>query len=479
MRIFMHANTVENQIRAIRNRVTSPVPQPTAFGRAMTARGIDWVIACLHPCTRWEYDRFYTDYPALKKKRYAEALERVLAKPVTKRIARITAFVKPDKLSAVGKIDPDPRAIQFRDPEYCVLLASSLKPLEEQLYRMVLNHPCIKTKTRSVGKGLNQVERAQLLIKKQQSFESPVVLSLDMSRFDKHVSESQLRQEHRVYLTLCKGNPHLRKLLTWQVYNDCFTTSGIRYTTTGRRMSGDMNTALGNCIIMIAMVVAMFEYLEIVGDILDDGDDCLVILEEADLSRFQSNATRLCLEMGHELKIENVARRLVDVEWCQSKPIHTSRGWKFVRNPIKVLNCSLINPKWLAYNRKQRLAHLAGLGKCELVLSSGVPVLWEFARALIRNSRGAEAQFDENCGTWARVQREGKLYTRNGYEQEISYEARRSFEDAFGISIAKQELWEEALRTWEIVVDGEEPVGPTILSDWSINHDWANESPLG
>jgi len=119
---------------------------------------------------------FALDYPRRKRERYEKAVADVLQDGLTRRDAGVTMFIKCEKMNPV-KINPDPRAIQFRDPKYCVVLASYLKPIERYLYALRL--PGITaTGSRVVGKGMNQVERASALLKKVSAFCCAVILSL-------------------------------------------------------------------------------------------------------------------------------------------------------------------------------------------------------------------------------------------------------------------------------------------------------------
>jgi len=241
-------------------------------------------------------------------------------------------------------------------------------------------------------------------------------------------------------------------------------------------MSGDMNTALGNCILMIAMVLAMFKALNIIGDILDDGDDCLVILESEDVEQFCNNASQLALEFGMELKIENVANEMVDVEWCQCHPIPVANTWKFIRNPYKIFNTSLVSSKWVHMTPHQRLQHLRAIGECELVLNNGVPVLESYAHALIRNSRGVEASETLDEGDYRRMMRELK---RKEEQLPITFESRCAFERAFGIRVEIQLLMEDALDSWEFELTGEETWPCPVTAQWDPTDGWGAHSPLG
>jgi hypothetical protein len=447
---FAHHDCIHNQIISVHNRVCGVVPHPSGHGIMLMRMGAKFIKYALPKTEQEELGLFFQKYTGNKFLRYQRALDNLLKNGLVKSGAGCSMFVKCEKLDPV-KINPDTRAIQFREAEYCVALASFLKPMEHLLYSLKLTTPHIRTRTRVVGKGLNQVERASLLIKKMEAFDNPRVISLDCKRFDQHVSYEALQVEHSVYLA-SNPDPWFRQLLSWQLLNTVRSSLGMKYVTRGKRMSGDMNTALGNCVQMIAMVVGVMEWLEVDFDLLDDGDDCLLFVEATDLPLVQAQLPLYFLLMGHELKVESVASELTEVEWCQSKPVFDGQKWKFVRNPFKVMSCALVGTRWNIGSERVRLEYLAGIAQCELVLNSGVPVLQEFAKALLRNSKDAHPRYDRNSGEWWRYVRE----LRYVGPQEIAFDSRISFAKAFGVSVEEQLHYERVLAAWNF------EVGPLI-----------------
>lgn len=235
-------------------------------------------------------------------------------------------------------------------------------------------------------------------------------------------------------------------------------------------MSGDMNTALGNCVIMICMVLAFMRQLGIPHwDMFDDGDDCLLIIESSDLEIVLASVKDCFLSFGHEAKIEKVAHTMSSVSWCQSSPIEWARGkWKFVRDPWKTMSCDLIGTKWkTSPNGRKRL--LATIGLCELALNIGSPILQEYALALMRSSEGAKYytngdMFQQSIAI--RAQREAKAFGIRHKDAlmtslarlkpaPITWEARLSFSEAFGIPIERQLDVEAALRGWKVELSGD------------------------
>lgn len=248
---FMHHDCQHNQVIALHNRVLGAVPLPTPEGLAALrkqAKAIGKLLPKVGPRGWYAMPNSYTGN---KRAKYIQAVERVLDGGLLRKDAGVKMFVKGEKLNP-KKNNPDPRAIQFRDPKYCVALARYLKPLEHALYELKGDGVTLPA-SRVIGKGLSQYGRAELLHNKMQMFKRARVLSLDAARFDQHVDIELLKIEHSVYMMMCY-HPEFKKLLQWQLVNHGRSSRGIKYVAKGKRMSGDLNTALGNCLLMVIMV---------------------------------------------------------------------------------------------------------------------------------------------------------------------------------------------------------------------------------
>jgi hypothetical protein len=401
-------------------------------------------------------------------------MHEILAFGVSRGDAAIKMFVKTDKLDPRAKVNPDPRPIQFRGPKFCVALAQFLKPIEAGLYQLRgVSKGVIRS--RNIAKGLNQVERAELLVRKWQQFDDPVAVTLDASRFDKHVDRELLKVEHSVYLGVCHC-AEFRLLLSWQLDNTCFSSLGMKYKTRGKRMSGDMNTALGNCLLMVLMVLAFLHWCKR-WDTLDDGDDDIVLIERRDLARLLRTVHAEFLEFGMEVKVENVAHTIFDVEFCQSKIVEFAQGrYKFVRNPWKVMSCALsgVNHYQVEVSRN-RLVHTIGI--CELILNLGIPVLQEYALAVLRNAGDVRSlELDEASSIMIRVRRELRALGLKTVErvkpQTISEVARETFALAFGMEPHNQILLESRLREWKFELRGD----VRLPDEWDVPR-W-DQSPI-
>lgn len=466
----IHYDCAHNQLKAVQGRVLGVVPKPSPEGLALLVRAASELSRTLPRTTANDINEMPARYSGGKRKRYEDAVFDVCVAGPRRSDSYVKMFVKPERFDGLTKINPDPRAIQFRGPRYCVLLAMYLHPIEHHLY---LSHAASDgvPKTRNIAKGLNSVERAELLVLKASAFTDPVYLELDASRFDKHVSEELLKIEHSVYLHSNRDRT-FAMLLAKQCINKVFSSLGMLYIARGRRMSGDMNTAVGNCIIMLIMLISLCRYVASLSkwDCLDDGDDSVLIIERADLEKLLSVIVPTFLSFGMTIKLGAQSSDLRKVEFCQSRIIeYQPSRFKFVRDYKAVMSKALCGIRhWEDITYRCRV--LAAIGSCELVLGLGVPILQEFAVAILRNvGAGTDLKYAPD-GLRLRTLRDMKmlgLSDLNVVPQEISECARESFAVSFGVPPAEQIAIEDSLRLWQFDVHG------TVFwgEEWAV-HSW-------
>jgi hypothetical protein len=411
-----------------------------------------------------------------RRARYEEAASSLDDKPLIRSDANVKAFIKAEKTNPGAKVNPDPRMIQACNARYNLELGRYLKAFEHDLYK--LRGP---TGLRAIAKGLNQRERASLLLRKLAQFRSPVVFSLDASRWDQHVSEQILQIEHAFYLKVLY-DPWFAKLLSWQLVNRCFTSNGVRWLVRGNRMSGHMNTALGNCLLMVLMITAAMKSLRIKKwDLLDDGDDCLLIIESQDEALVQANIKQIFLEFGQELKLENRATDPRDVIFCQTRMTIVDGVPLMLRDWRKVLSQACCgNQRWLIPKLVRSMFH--AVGSCELALGVGVPILQEFALACLRNGDGTmPTGFADDEPIYQRMHREMRAFGFKGELSDVkarpvSSESRLEFERTWGVSIQDQLDIEEILRGWQVEEVSAKAVHHELDAKWRL--DLSVEDPL-
>lgn len=438
---FTHTSCICNDIISCVNRVIGEVPLPTVAGLRMIKNErlhIQRKLGMFVPLT---LEESLETFKGTKRKIYDRAYSSLLVEPLGPKDGRIKAFVKAEKFDPTDKENPDPRMIQARDPRYNLHLARYLRPIEHAIYGYRIDG------VRSVAKCLNPQQRAELLKEKWDMFDDPVCFSLDCSRWDKHISLDVLNEEHAFYEACYPGDLQLQVLLRMQKKNECMTSNGLKYTVVGGRMSGDMNTALGNVFLMVVMIVAAMRNLAVKRyQIMNDGDDCLVLVERSELERLRSNLPKIFLEFGQELKLENITDDIQQVVFCQSKYTFNGDEWVMARNWKKVLSQSCCGTKH--WNDPALVPGMFGLiGDCEVAQHRGIPILQVFGERLQQLSGGArsrllhlDSSYQYRIGSW-------KLDLKVK-PKEITWESRFQFELTWGVSVAEQLEIERIIKGW-------------------------------
>lgn len=379
-----------------------------------------------------DYHQVLAARTGAQKQRYARAIASLEREVLGKFDTTVRMFVKFEKAPVADLADKAPRAIQFRSPRYVVELARYLMPLEKFIFRKRAPGRV------AFAKGLNSFERAQALHDGMMRV-GPYTkfLLLDHSRFDAHLSKEWLEVEHHVENELCR-RPELAQLLKLQYRNRGVTTNGLRYWSEARKMSGEYNTSLGGNIINYGLLKT---WCPDPSYVLCDGDDGVIIIKDdrqvPDIDWFYS--------AGFKTKLE-VVSNFGDILFCQTKPIEYMPGlFRMVREPGRLISRASFTIR--SYNGKAWLGYYAALGKGELAMNCGIPVLQAFALALIRFAQGAKPVKLEG---WDFYKYTLEPSYANPVPMPIHSVARNSFAASFGISIVEQLRWEALLSTWDI-----------------------------
>jgi hypothetical protein len=302
-----------------------------------------------------------------------------------------------------------------------------------------------------VMKGRNAEERAEILRSHWDEFRDPVCISLDASRFDQHVSTQALQFEHSIYNSIYRDD-ELRRALRMQVNNRgvARTAEGIvKYQVEGHRMSGDMNTSLGNVILMCAMVYAYTRTLGIKCRVADDGDDCLLFIERRHLP-LTANLRGYFREFGFTMKVEEAVDEFEQVSFCQCSPLWVGDRWLMVRQPRAGLakDSTWLQPDLTGAGLLALRSWTHCVGKCGLSMTGGVPIYQELYGLYIRNGlagKGVQGFGGMTSGFEYMAARMSRS------QQAISPATRASFYYAFGITPDQQIALEKhlgALPEW-------------------------------
>lgn len=371
------------------------------------------------------YDQVVSKYVGRKKTIYENAMKSLLMEQVNSLDAQLRAFVKAEKVPP----NKAPRCIQPRSPRHCLEVGRYIKHIEHRLYEDVAD---VFGDGPTVMKGYNVQRVGRICAGKWYSFNKPVALGLDAVKFDMHVCPEVLRWEHNIYLKIYNHNPNLRRLLNRQMNNvgRGFCADGkVKYAFKGKRCSGDMNTALGNCLIMCAMVYSYSRERGVHVKLMNNGDDCVVFMEQEDLSRFQTGLSEWFLALGFRMEAEAPVYDIHQIEFCQMRPIKTTNGWTMVRNIPKTMHKDSLCLLPLRNEREMR-EWLGAIGDCGQSLTHGVPVMSAYYRMFGRNGT-KRTKFGEQLLLHAGARMLSAGIDRT--EDEIIPEARFGVWEAWGI----------------------------------------------
>lgn len=374
-------------------------------------------------------EQFAETYTGRKRTIYEQAVTDFYAFGVQQKDSRLTAFVKCEKVPA----NKAPRCIQARTPVFNVALGTFLKPAERKIYKGLSRVFGYKV----VTKGLNVREVGELIASKWSRFRDPVYVGLDATKFDMHVHEFMLEWTHSFYSAYFNmEKATLRKLLKARVNNKGFARCDdgtLKYNVRGKRCSGDIDTASGNCLIMCALVWSYCEAKGIEHDGINNGDDHGVMLERSDLEWFNNGLKKWFLEMGFRMTVEEPVYEIQQIEFCQMHPLRVGGQWTMVRNfntarekdsmSIIPLDSEQAMRKWLY-----------AVGECGMALCSGVPVMQSLYQVYMRSGKPSRMNQSPALLT-------GASFLARGLEkkwQKVTDEARLDFYLAFDITPDEQ-----------------------------------------
>lgn len=455
VRFGVHNNTLANLRRGLVERVffveqsgglaTPPSPKAGVFSRLNSFRAsLLRNIPRVHPMAA---EQFVEHYDGRRRTIYQRAYDTLQSMSVQVKDSYLSTFVKAEKINFTAKPDPAPRVIQPRHPRYNLCVGRYILAIEKLVYKGIASVWGGPT----VMKGYNALETARVMRDMWEEFRDPVGIGLDASRFDQHVSADALRWEHSVYARCfpATDRAELLRLLSWQIHNKGFgraSDGSIKYRVEGCRMSGDMNTALGNCLLMCAMVHQFCHERGIRARLANNGDDCMLIMERSDAVRVASLIPGFFLEYGFTMKVEPMVDVFEQLEFCQTRPVWNGVAWVMCRDPRVCVAKDMVTTVDLQHPKHAK-SHLSSVGQCGLALSGGLPVLQEFYRALIREG-GQVTCKDHPANVGSGFQR--LALGMEIQERVVSSRSRYSFWLAFGITPDEQIATEGLYATWRM-----------------------------
>lgn len=446
--LWTHANDVANVVESVHERVLGRStdkgwertlqPEEGSFsseGMSGFRTRLERGLGC--HSLRVSEGEFLSHYRGQKRRRYEAAANSLRSKPVTRSDSYPSVFLKAEK----WREDKPGRLISARSPRYNLEVGRYLLPLEPKVYQAIDG----VWGSATIMKGYTPERRSAVVRGHWDSFGDTVAVGHDFSKFDQHISRRALQYEHGVYLSAYSGDPLLQQLLSWQLETTCFANvrdGKVKYKVKGGRMSGDMNTAMGNCIISAGLIWAYAYEQGLTVRAVVDGDDSVVFMEKKDLPRYLAGIEGWMAKRGFRLVTEKPVCEINQVEFCQCKFMDTVPS-TMVRNPMKAITQ---DHAWIEDRSISYPEVLAATGLGGLSLYGNIPVLGAYYDMLARTthpSRRTLARLDFRS-SWLRDA------AMSGQHVEPSEEARYQFWLTWGMTPGEQRAHEEEFHACDL-----------------------------
>lgn len=377
-----------------------------------------------------------------KKKIYARAFSSLSEEPLNmKRDAKVKTFVKFEVADYDSVQKKPPRAIQYRSSRFTAVLAKYIAPIEHALYQCVHNGLPIFAKTRTME------QRATIIVAMGGS--GRTYICLDHSKYDAHQRKPRLLLARAFYLKYTTSRKALLKLLA-KFLNNRVTSEGISWDAFDGRMSGEIDTACGNCVNNYADISAWLDLHGALGEahMFIDGDDSVVSVPDRFVKALVENLAVDFKRLGLVTKIESIGKHPEEVSFCQTRPCKLDRGWCMCRGPFRML--SRISYTVQNVNKNGWKGYYNGVAVGHWHLGRGAPIAHVLGDSLVRDKFNAKA--------WvSREDREVAHYRSRSEGGDMpSLEARESYALGWGISVSEQLGIEEQIRrtNWSCMIRG-------------------------
>lgn len=389
-------NTLVNLVDSITKRVKlvknggGYAQPPKPIGSALTKfqSYVKKATAFMYRPSVLSADQFAARYTGRLAKRYEAAANRRNLGLFPDKAKCFSSFLKFEELLVKPGKELVPRLITTTDPLYNLMIGCYLKDFEGVIAKGIASFAGYPV----ICKGMNSGAVAEKMRTDWESFDDPVAVGLDASRFDQHVSNGMLDIEFGVYNSIFRSKT-LATLLEWQknpLVEGKAADGTCTYVHSGR-CSGVINTGMGNCLLMSLMVLCLLAQLDIAGRLSNNGDDCVVIMERKSLATFQASVKEFFLQLGFTVVVEDPVEQFERIEFCQTQPVRVSSGWRMVRNPFTAtVKDACTTSGWsTAAEMEVWTTVVAAGGKA---LNVGVPFWHEWYDRFGLGARGSTAQ---------------------------------------------------------------------------------------
>lgn len=411
-------------------------------------------------------------YSGHKLKVYTNALREYQESGCPASAANLNVFIKYEKVN----VTKAPRIISPRQPVYNLCLARFLKKMEKIIYRAI--HKQFRSSSHhTVYKGMNVVQTAQDMYVKWKRFSDPCAIGGDITKLDMHIRTDALNYEHSVY-NMAITSRTLKRLLKLQhtPLNVCYFPDGKieindipGHARTASRASGDINTSMGNVIIVCSMIWTFTKVFGVTVELVNNGDDFVIITD----SKYKITVTTLLPLWfkfhGFVLAMEAPVYEFEHIVFCQTQPINVDGTWTMCRDPATILKKDTICT--IPINGASVLSKwLDAVGHCGLALTPGMPVLQAFYMMYVRNGTPCGDKFKQHI-----FRNTGVMERMNGMTwryKPVTESTRWSFYLAFGVLPDLQRALEEYFKSVTFDNDIEQALPNQLIRDSSLIHNY-------
>jgi hypothetical protein len=291
--------------------------------------------------------------------------------------------------------------------------------------------------------------------------EEPFFIGLDGSAFDAHVVPGALKAEWEFYRRALRSAGYAPSVVNkFMAMGRCQLRNKVRvrcddgfvsYTVEGNRMSGDLNTGLGNSVLQsgfIASVMAECNVPDQNWRMLVDGDDAVLIVSR----KYLPSSARIRELFGYfsqDVKMEGPfdlsSGELERIDFCQCRPVCVDGEWRLIRDPYKVYNCYKMQPVYFR-TREEARRFFATVAPPEMIYASGVPVQEALFRMFHRLAGDSKPLESVSRRFWLRNAGRSNV----GHADRIAWSTRESFAKAFGIGVLEQLQLEHELDLLDV-----------------------------
>lgn len=286
-------------------------------------------------------------------------------------------------------------------------------------------------------------------------------LATDYTAYESHFTADIMDScENIFYKHMVQNHPEAsavidRHIRVARAYNNCFFKCARARILAGR-MSGEMNTSLGNSFtnLMVALYAAhkagLVDFRVVV-----EGDDSLASYIKSSSGEAREYE-KIIRELGFNLKIETHEKlstaSFCGLVFCEETKLN-------LPNPKKHLNTTgWISGKYCRSKEKKLLELLKGKAMSLMASARGCPILQSFALYLLRCTEGSHFRID--C-YWARQ----FVLNANIQPSEVTLGSRMVVENVYGIDIATQLYIEDHFDSLNVLCPIDDPIVMSLYDE--------------